>query len=58
MAQQVKDLTLSLLWLGLLMWLEFDPWPRNFCVPWVRKNKTKQKTLFPNKLTYTGSGVL
>ena len=29
MAQQLKDLALSLLWHG------FDPWPGNFCVPWV-----------------------
>ena len=25
----VKDLVLSLLWLG------FDPWPRKFCMSWV-----------------------
>ena len=30
MAQQVKDLVLSMLWLGLLLWCTFDPWPRNF----------------------------
>ena len=29
-AQQVKDLAWSLLWLGLLLWLGFDPWPGNF----------------------------
>ena len=27
MAQQVKDLALSLLQLGLLLWHGFDPWP-------------------------------
>ena len=32
LAQQVKDLALSLLWLGLLQF-EFDPWSRNFCMP-------------------------
>ena len=30
MAQQVKDPTLSLQWLRLLLWLRFDPWPGNF----------------------------
>ena len=25
----VKDLALSLLWLRLLLWLGFSPWPRN-----------------------------
>lgn len=29
MAQQVKNLALSLLWLGLLLWCGFHPWPRN-----------------------------
>ena len=32
----VKDLALSLLW------LEFDPWPGNFCVPWVWPKKRKE----------------
>ena len=27
---EVKDSVLSLLWLWLLLWLRFDPWPRNF----------------------------
>ena len=31
-AQQVKDLALSLQWLWLLQWHEFDYWPRNFCL--------------------------
>ena len=26
----VKDLVLSLLWLWLLLWCMFDPWPGNF----------------------------
>ena len=29
-AQQVKDLALSLQWLGLLLWCEFNPWPGAF----------------------------
>ena len=26
-AQLVRDLVLSLLWLWILLWYEFDPWP-------------------------------
>ena len=41
-AQQVKDPVLSRQWLGL------NPWPRNFCMPWVwpkeKKTKPKPKT--------------
>ena len=29
-AQGIKDLVLSLLWLGYLLWRRFDPWPGNF----------------------------
>ena len=29
MVQWVKDLALSLLWLRLLLWHRFDPWPGN-----------------------------
>ena len=29
----VKDWVLSLLWIELLLWLKFDPWPRNSCMP-------------------------
>ena len=37
----VKDLALSLLW------LRFDPWPRNFCMLQAQSEKTKQnKELF------------
>ena len=28
-AQYVKDLVLSLQWLGLLLWRRFNPWSRN-----------------------------
>ena len=40
MAQWVKHLVLSLLW------LELDPWPRNFCMSlqaWPKKKKGKEK---------------
>ena len=33
MVQQVKDLVVLLLWHG------FDPWLRNFHMPWVRPKK-------------------
>ena len=35
MAQWVKDLALSLLQLGLLVWYRFDPWPGNFRMLWM-----------------------
>ena len=35
----VKDMALSLLWLGLLLWIGFDPWPGNFCMPQVQTKK-------------------
>jgi len=31
-AQGIKDMALSLLWLGSLLRLGFDPWPWNFCM--------------------------
>ena len=40
MAQQVKDLVLSLQWLGFLLWHRFDPWPGNFHVPQVQPKKS------------------
>ena len=35
MAQQVKYPSLSLQWLGLLLWHRFDAWAMNFCMPQV-----------------------
>ena len=35
-AQQVKDLALSLLQLGALLWYGFDPWPGNVYMPQVQ----------------------
>ena len=37
----VKDLVLSLLWLGSLLWHGFDPWPMNLYMPpaWSKINK-------------------
>ena len=44
MAQQVKDLVLSLQQLGLLLWYRFDPWPGNFHMPQVQPKKKKRTT--------------
>ena len=38
-AQEAKDPRLSLLWLWLLLWLGFNPWPRNLCVSWAQWKK-------------------
>ena len=35
----VEDPALSLQHLGLLLWREFDPWPRNFHMPWAQPPK-------------------
>ena len=55
-AQQVKDLALSLLWLWLLLWHRFDPGPRNFYVLWGQaKNKchnNQNKNKNKGKKTY------
>ena len=42
MAQQVKDLVVSLQQFQSLLWHLFDPWPGNFCMPWVRQKKKKK----------------
>ena len=38
-AQKVKDLALSLQWLGLLLWSGLDPWPGNFHMLQVQPKK-------------------
>ena len=43
MAQQVKDPTLSLLWLGSLLWHRFNPWPWNFYMLQVEPKEKKKK---------------
>ena len=42
-AQQVKDPVFSLLWLRSFLWQGFDPWPRNFHMPWAWPGKKKKK---------------
>ena len=40
----VKDPALSLQWLGSVSLHGFDPWPRNFCMPWAwQKKKSEQE---------------
>ena len=43
LAQWVKDPMFSLLWLWLLLWHRFDPWPENIHIPWVWQKKKKKK---------------
>ena len=40
--QQVEDLALSLLWLRLLLWHGFKPWPGNIHMLCVAKKKKQQ----------------
>ena len=42
MAQRVKDLMVSLQWLGLLLWHGLNPWPRNFCITVGAARKKKK----------------
>ena len=42
MAQQIKNPAFLLLRLGLLLWIGFNPWPRNF--PMFHSQKKKEKT--------------
>lgn len=50
-AQRVKDLALSLLWLRSLLGLGFDPWQGNFHMLWVSTPPKKKKfTEIPDKV--------
>ena len=40
--QWVKDPALLQLWLKLQLRLRFDPWPRNFCKPWMQPKGEKR----------------
>ena len=51
-AQWVKDSVLSLQWLYLLLCSGFDPWPRNFYMPWERPKKPKPKTITDRKVDF------
>ena len=54
MAQQFKDLALSLLWVWLLLWCGFDPWPKNFYMLQVRpgSNKNNNTPLYKYTVFY------
>ena len=41
----IKDPGWSLLWHGLQLWCRFDPWPRNFDMPWVWTQKKREKNM-------------
>ena len=43
MTQWVKDVMLFLLWLWLLLWCGFHPWPGNFLMPQEQQKKKKKK---------------
>ena len=47
-AQGVKDLALSLQWLGLLLWHRFNPWPQNFHMQWVWPKEIKGVPIVPH----------
>ena len=52
-AQQAKDLVLSLQELRSLLWYRFYPWPRNFYMPKVQhyhSKKNQMKILKPKSL--------
>ena len=44
MVQWLKDLMLSLQWLGLLLWHRFHPWPGNFCLLNLKFKETSGTT--------------
>ena len=48
MAQWIKDLVLSLEYLGFLLWCRFSRWPGYFHMPWARPQKKKEKLMEKN----------
>ena len=49
MAQQVKDLALSLQQLGSLLWLRFSPWPEKVRQGWRGRGETGKKRVAKTK---------
>ena len=43
MTEGVKDLALSLQWLGSVPGCRFNPWPGNFHMPYVQPKKKEKK---------------
>ena len=57
MAQWVKGPAFLLLWLGLLLWHGFNPWPRKFYMPRVGAAKKKKKSMgIVGKLQFLHAG--
>ena len=60
-AQWVKDLALSMLWLGLRLWLVSDLWPGSAICHGVAKSKQTRKTfvsfliIIPGPITVSGT---
>lgn len=54
-AQWGEDPSLSLLWLALLLWYWFDPWPWNFCLPWVQPKAIKINWVLGKPLQWQSS---
>jgi len=46
-AQRVKDLKLSLQWLGLLLWQRFGPWPGELPYAVSQKNTLRFNSKYP-----------
>ena len=53
MAQLVKDPALSLLMARVAAVVGFNPWPRNFCMPWAQP-KEKKKNSQKDRLGFLG----
>ena len=53
MVQLVKDLVLSLMWLRLLLWHRFNPWPQEFlhAMDAVKKEIKKENTVQSQEYT-------
>lgn len=49
MAQQVKDLELSLMRLGLLLWHSFNPWVQEFLHAASAANKKRERAIVTTK---------
>jgi len=41
--QQIKDLALSVPWLGSLLQHRFNHWSGNFCISWAQPKKKKKR---------------
>ena len=51
--QWVKDLALSLVWLELLLWREFNSWPGNFSMTRVHPKKKKKEKIAERRAVFS-----